>query len=575
MNMIRIDMSILKGKIVPIPEKYIKYGGRVLSSNIIFDEVDPKCDPCGPGNKLIFANGLLAGTGFPNSSKLSVGAKSPLTSGIKESNVGGMVAHRMTTLGLRAIILEGQPKSSDLYVISIDNDKIDIHEMNELKGKGNYQTVDILKNIFGQKCAILSIGPAGEMMLKASSIASTNLYYLPDRYAGRGGLGAVMGSKHVKAIVLKPSKNPFKVEIKNYKKFKEIILPFTYQLLESKKGLAKYGTAGMTEFANTIGGLPTKNYQLGSFNGVDNITHYKLHELLINRGGKYGIPCSPYCVIKCSNIFYDKQGKRTTKIEYETIAMNGSNLGIADLDIIAKLNYLYNDLGLDTIEMGDSFAVAMEGGLLEFGDADKVIELLEDLYRMPNANDESWSRILANGCVETGKKLNVKRVPAVKGQGLPAYDPRVFKAMGVTFATSPMGADHTAGPAIAGRGGMDKDKDYGGLSEPDYKAELSHDLQLMSLLCDCMGCCFFIGPSIDTMKIFTDSLNVLNDWKLTVEDLINIAKDTIKKELEFNKKAGLDQQNILPEFFYKEKLKPTGNIFDIPKEKTQSLWDYL
>ena len=514
MNMARINLDNLDSEINPIPDKYIKYGGRVLSSNILYDEVNPKCDPLGPENKLIFANGLLIGSGFPNSARLSVGTKSPLTGGIKESNVGGIFAYRMFQQGLRAIILENKPTSDGLFVIVISDGNIKIEQMDELKGKGNYETVEILKKKFGNKIATVSIGPAGEMKLKAASIACTNLYFKPHRFAGRGGTGAVMGSKQVKAIVIKPTQNPYTLQIKHPDKLKKIKQEFIQTLVQTKQGLTKFGTAAMTEFTNTIGALPTKNYSMGSFDKVNEITHHKLHELLTSRGGKYSIPCSPFCVIKCSNLFIDENGNEVTKLEYETIAMDGANLTIGNLDAIAKINYLCNDLGLDTIEMGDSFGVAMEGGLISWGDAEKVIEILKELYKMPKEEEESWSRIICNGCVETGKKLNVKRIPAVKGQGMPAYDPRVFKAMGVTFSTSPMGADHTAGPAIAGRKGMDRDKDYGPLHDSKYKLEVSHDLQLMSLLCDCMGCCFFIGPSIDTMEIFTNALNAIYDLSL-------------------------------------------------------------
>ena len=573
MNIIRINMSTLKGEIESLSEKYVRFGGRVLSSNILYDEVNPDCDPLGIENKLILANGLLAGTGFPNSSRLSIGAKSPLTGGIKESNTGGLAAHRMIQHGLRAIIIEEKPNPDDLFIIIIEEDnKIDIISMNELKYKGIYETVKILKKKFGEKITTLSIGPAGEMKLKAAAIAVSNLDFYPERFAGRGGLGAVMGSKQIKSIIIKHPDNPYKVEFKDSDEFKSIIHPFIQQLINTKGGMAKYGTSGMIEFANSIGGLPTFNYKQGSFDGADNINHYKLHELILARNGKYGIPCSPFCVIKCSNLFKDKNGKRMTKLEYETIAMNGSNLGISDLDSIAKINYLCNDLGLDTIEMGGSFGVAMEGGVLDFGDAEKVIEILKELFQNSNKDKELWSRIITNGCVETGKKLNVKRIPAVKGQGLPAYDPRIFKGLGVTFSTSPMGADHTAGPAIAGRGGIDKNKDYGALSSSKHKLELSYDLQLMSLLCDCMGCCFFIGPEIDTMEIFVKALNALNGWNLKVNDIFDIAKETIKKEIKFNEKAGIIGQDKLPDFFYKEKSIPTENIFDIKKDKTEKLW---
>lgn len=568
-------MNTLTIKSESVPDKYLRYGGRVLTSNILYDEVNPKCDPLGIENKLIFANGLLAGTGFPNCSRLSVGAKSPLTGGIKESNVGGLAAHRMIQYGIRAIVIEDIPKNDQLNIVLISDNGIEILQMDELEGKGNYETVEILKKKIGEKITTISIGPAGEMQLKAASIAVSNLSHYPERFAGRGGLGAVMGSKKLKAIVIKRPSDPYDVELRDKDKFKEIIKPFKDQLIKTKGGLKKYGTAGMTDFANTIGGLPTRNYKFGSFKGADNINHYKLHKNIVDRDGKYGIACSPYCVIHCSNVYKDKKGNRVCKLEYETIAMNGSNLLIDDLDKIVEINRLCNDLGLDTIEMGCSLGVAMEGGILEFGDADGVIETLKELYEMPSEEDESWIRKIANGCVEIGKILNVERIPAVKGQGMPAYDPRVFKGMGVTFCTSPMGADHTAGPAIAGRGGMDKDKDYGALHDSENKLELSHDLQIMSLLCDCVGCCFFIGPNMETMELFAKSLSTIGQ-EVEVEDLIELAKETLKKENEFNEKAGIDKSsNKLCEFFYTEKSEPSENTFDIDKESTMNLWKNL
>ncbi|MBD3227586.1 MAG: aldehyde ferredoxin oxidoreductase [Candidatus Lokiarchaeota archaeon] len=575
MKFIRINMNSLDIQDEEVPEKYSRFGGRMLTTNIIYNEVNPETSPIGSENKLILANGLLAGTRFPNSSRLSIGAKSPLTGGIKESNVGGLAAHRMIQYGIRAIIIEAKPKNGALYIIIISDDGNEIHEMSNLKNKGNYETAEILKDQFGDEITTISIGPAGEMKLKAASIAVMNLSHYPERFAGRGGLGAVMGSKNIKAIVIKRPKDPVKMKIKDKEKFDEVTKPFKKQLKETKKGLSKYGTAGMTEFANTIGGLPTHNYRYGSFEETDKINHYKLHEIILEREGKYGIPCSPYCVIGCSNLFLDKNGNRVCKFEYETIAMNGSNLGIGDLDSIAKINYLCNDLGLDTIEIGASLGVAMEGGLIDFGDAEKVLEILKGLYTNQKETDDNWGRIIANGCVETGKRLDVDRIPAVKGQGMPAYDPRVFKGMGVTFSTSPMGADHTAGPAIAGRGGMDKDKDYGSLSDSKHKIELSHDLQLMTLLCDSMGTCFFIGPNIDTMKIFVKCLNAMYDWDLDLDVFIDLSKTTIKKELDFNKMAGIDDTDCLADFFYKEKSEPSENVFDIDKARTDQLWDYL
>ncbi|MHC1591000.1 MAG: aldehyde ferredoxin oxidoreductase C-terminal domain-containing protein, partial [Candidatus Helarchaeales archaeon] len=478
-------------------------------------------------------------------------------------------AFEMNNLDLRAIIVEKQPiKDDDVFTIIIDDESTRIEKMPELKNKGNYETVKFLQQKFGKKIATATIGPAGEYKLAAATIAFSDLFGLPDRHASRGGLGAVMGSKCVKAVVLKTTLRK-KIDFKDETQFKKVSQTFGKRLLETKKAFSKLGTPIMVTISNEHGGLPTQNFRKGRFEGVEKLSGYALHELIEQRNGKYGIPCSPSCCIKCSNQFNDPEGKPITKIEYETIAMMGSNLLIDDYDVIARMNYLCNDLGLDTIETGNALAVLMETSLLDFGNHEKVFEILEGLYK-----GDFLSRIIGSGAVITGKIFGVHRVPAVKGQGLPAYDPRVFKGMGATFAVSTMGADHTAGPAIPGRVGLDPNKDYGSLTDNIGKVDLTKDLHYVVAMLENMGCCYFIYHDTILEKI-SKSLKALHGWEMTPQELFEFGKEIIKMELKFNEEAGLPLTDDLPEFFRQELLPETENSFDIPREEIEKTWQDL
>ncbi|MHA1315269.1 MAG: aldehyde ferredoxin oxidoreductase C-terminal domain-containing protein [Candidatus Helarchaeota archaeon] len=570
---LRINMNSLEIKKDPVPADLERFGGRSFIGKILSEEVPPKCHPLGQNNKLIFAAGLLAGTGFPNSCRISVGGKSPLTGGIKESNSGGRFAYEMVHLALRGLIVEGKPtmdakNNEELYTAVIESDNVELVETSELKNKGNYETVSWLRRKFGSRIATASIGPAGELKLSGATIAFSDLFGVPDRHAGRGGLGAIMGSKSLKAMVLKPAKRR-EMKFRDEASFKDVSQSFGKKLIETKRVFSKFGTPVMIDVCNEHGGLPTQNFRRGRFNKVDKISGNKLHELLVERNGKFGLPCSPSCCVKCSNRFNDASGKPVTKIEYETIAMMGSNLLIDDYDVIARMNYLCNDLGLDTIETGNALAVLMESSLLDFGDHEKVLQILTGLYK-----GDILSRIVGSGAAVVGKIFGVDRVPVVKGQALPAYDPRVFKGMAATFAVSPMGADHTAGPAIPGRAGLDPNKDYGSLTDNVGKIDLTKDLHYVVAMLEAMGCCYFIYHNQIMEKVST-CLEALHGWKLSPDDLLQMGKDIIKREIEFNENAGLSRTDDLPEFFRSELLPETEDVYDIPENAVKTAWDDL
>ncbi len=548
--------------------KYFLLGARGLTSQIVHDEVPPLCDPLSEKNKLIIANGLLTGSPFPCSGRTSIGAKSPLTNGIKEANVGGRPAMMLALHGIRALVLED--KSSTLKLILIDNESIKIKTAEEFKGFSNYEFHSTIRENYGEKIGIYSIGPAGEFLMKAASIAANDLEGYPSRHAARGGLGAVMGSKGVKAIIILPSKSS-KVRVHDIKKFRALSKPFAKNLAESRKTFSIYGTPNMVRAVSVLGGLPTKNFRMGSFDQAIDISGERLHELVVSRKGRKQVPCSPTCVIKCSNVILDKDRNHiTSSLEYETIALNGSNLMIADLDHIAKIDHLCDDIGIDTIEFGVTVGVAMDNGKVAWGDAEKVFEVLEEI----RAGTE-FGKLYGNGVCHLGESISAKRIPHVKGQGISGYDPRVFKGMSITYATSPMGADHTAGAAIARRVAS-QIKDYGDLTENNGKLDLSYELQIYTTVLDSMGCCYFIGPSYENMILIAGALNSMYGTSLTKKDVIDIGKNIIRIELEFNEKAGLVKtNNKLPSFFREESSSPLNLTVTFPKKDLQNFWKKL
>jgi len=571
MQIIRVDVQSQSIKIEEISKnsKYFLLGARGLTSQIVYDEVLPTCNPLGSENKLILANGILTGSPFPNSGRTSVGAKSPLTNGVKEANVGGRPSILLARYGYRAIILEGI--SSDSKYILIDENGVSFLSAEKYRGLGNYKLHSELQEIYGRKIGIYSIGPAGESLMKSATVAANDLEGYPSRHAARGGLGAVMGSKGVKAIVIVPPRFS-KVKMRDLKKFREISKPFAQNLAETKKAFSTFGTAMMMAPMSNYGGIPTKNFRLGSYDKIDTITGEKLHEIVVERGGKKQVACSPTCVIKCSNIVVDREGNHvTSSLEYETMALNGPNLMIDDLDSLAKIDHLCDDLGIDTIEFGGTVGVAMDCGEVNWGNDKEVFEILDSEIR----NNTKKGKLFGNGVKHIGETLKAKRIPQIKGQGFSAYDPRVFKGMGVTYATSPMGADHTAGAAIAGRVANLK-KDYGELTENRGKFDLSKELQIYTAVLDSMGCCYFIGPSYEIMEIVTGAINAMYGLNLKRDDVIHIGKSIIRTEIEFNKRAGIkSEMNDVPAFFREEESVPTGLKYSFPKEDLARFWDEL
>ena len=582
-KILRVNMTDRSYAIEDLPEEYKLLAGRGLTSTIIHDEVDPLCHPLGPNNKLILSPGYVTGTSAPTSARISVGAKSPLTGGIKEANAGSGFPPSLARMGIRAIIVEGQPEEKDEYWLmhltwdsEVGQPSVAFLPADKYLGKNLYKVFPKLFKRFG-KVNIAGIGVAGEFRYGNSGLVFDDTKGRPARYAGRGGLGAVMGSKGLKFIILDSDGAPG-VEMADKELFNQGRKKVTAALMEHditkpKGALNTYGTAVLINILNEAGGLPTRNFSSGRFEGAAKIAGEAIFEGNKERLGKelYNHACSPGCIIQCSNTWHKEDGTELVSCqEYESIWSFGANCGIDDLDVTGELIRLCNAYGLDTIEMGTTMAVAMEGGLADFGDGEAAIDLLRQVGK-----GTPVGRILGAGTATTAKVLGVTRAPVVKGQSMPAYEPRAVKGIGMVYATGTMGADHTQGyticPEILGVSGkvdqFDRDK-----------ADLARGFLEATAFIDSCGHCLFIAFAIlDIASGFEGVVEECNgvlgtDW--TMDDVGRIGKEILAKERAFNEAAGITKKDDrMPEFMKMETLPPHDVTWDIPDETLDAVWE--
>ena len=587
MWILRINMTDRSYRLEEVPATYKNLGGRGLTSSIVHDEVPPLCHPLGPNNKLVFAPGIVTGTAAPTSARISVGAKSPLTGGIKESNAGSPWPPNLASMQIKALVVEGQPKEKGKYWMAhltwdtkAGKPEVEFLPADEYKGKDLDEVYPKMFERFGKNPSIAGFGVAAEYGYANSGIVFNDLKKRPSRYSGRGGLGAVMASKGLKFIVV-DSKDAPGVAIADKALFEQGTKKLadalrTHDITKPKGALNTYGTAVLVNILNEAGGFPTRNFSSGRFEGAAKTSGEAIFEGNKSRLGKelYNHACSPGCIIQCSNTWYKPDGtEHTSCVEYESNWALGADCGIDSLDDIAEMIRLCNAYGLDTIETGTALAVAMEAGVIPFGDGKKAIGLIQEMGK-----GTPLGRILGGGTAFTGKAYGVTHVPTVKGQSMPAYEPRAVKGIGITYATTTMGADHTAGyticPEILSIGGKADPL------SPEGKAALSRAFQATTAFIDSSGHCLFIAFAIlDIASGFEGMVEGCNgvlgtNWK--PDDVVKIGSEILRKERAFNEAAGLSKEHDrVPEFMRYEPLPPHNQVFDVPDSALDSVYGEL
>lgn len=542
--------------------------GRWLISKILLDAGVATADPLGPANPLIFSAGPFAGSSFSNANRTSVGCKSPLTGGIKEANGGGTFGYGMGQLHISTIVLNGQ--SANWVVLHFKKDgTISFDDASDYLGKGNMEVARMLYAKYGKKVALGLCGPVGEYEGLLAGVAFSDTDGRPSRLAARGGVGAVMGSKKVKAIVLDLDKTP---KFHDPKGVRDAVKDYAKMLLADSVVTGFYaavGTMGMADYQNMVGGLPVRNFSSGQFADVKAGETFKMGgdyigPLNTSRGGEQTHACMPGCTIQCSNVYFDANGKEVVSpVEYETLGLLGTNCGIGDPDDLAQLNYLANDLGIDTIEAGGMVAVLMEAGLAPFGDVKFATKVMAELYK-----GSTEGKIWAQGAARVGEHYKVRRVPVIKKQTISAYDPRVIEATGIAMMATAQGADHTVGnlPRLKTRD-MDLAK----------MIELSIADQIKVAATDSLGLCIF-GRTVTTTQLpfIVNAINAAHNTEYTEQFFYDLGKEALINEHKFNLAAGFTAaDDELPEFFYTEPVAPSNQTARFHGAEVHGMYDTL
>lgn len=541
--------------------------GRYLIAKKLVEAGVATADPLGPDNPLIFSAGPFAGTTFSNANRISIGCKSPLTGGIKEANGGGTFAYAMGRIEVAGMTLHGQ--SDEWVVMHFDTEgNISYDDASAYLGKDNYVVTDMLREQYGKKIAVALCGPVGEYGGLIAGIAITDNDGRPSRLAARGGVGAVMGSKKIKAMVIDVGKMP---NLHDRKKTLGAVKTYAKWVQDDPTIQTVYnpvGTMAMGDYTNHVGGIPVNNFTLGA--QVDDSQEvFKMggtyvSELNNSRGGQHTHACMPGCLIQCSNVWADEDGNEVTSpIEYETLALLGTNCGLSEPDSLAEMNHHCNLLGVDTIETGAMIAVLMDSGMSDFGDADFMRRVFKELH-VGSEEGKLW----AQGTERVGKHYGFHRVPTVKGQAISAYDPRVIEVTGISMMTSAQGADHTTGNVAQMKS---RDKDLPELIDASLEA------QIAAAAVDSIGLCIF-GRSVTNPKIdwLAQAMNEAIGSDIKPDFFYNLGRETLVLEREFNIAAGFsDGDDDLPAFFYDEALAPTNQTARFKGKEVHNIYDRM
>ena len=546
------------------PAIYKDYiGGRGLGIYYLNRELDPKCDPLSSENLLVMATGPLTGTGAPTGARYMVMTKSPLTGAITCSNSGGMFPTEMKRTGLDAIVISGQAKAP--VYLWINQGRAEIRSAAHLWGKNTHETTDMLVNETDARARVACIGPAGEKKVLFASIMNDR-----NRAAGRSGVGAVMGSKNLKAVVVR---GKGKVEFADKDRFmtfnQEILDRFKENVKKTPLGLTIHGTAGVVVATQNFGVLPTKNWQQGTFDGWEKIQGEELTgRFLVKNSACYGCPIGCGRKTKVEEPKFAGQGEGP---EYETIYAMGSNCMVDDLAAIAKANYICNELGMDTITMGATIACAMElvdrgylqedqvGRTLKWGDAEALVELT----RM-TGDRQGFGDQLAEGSYRLCDRYgHPELAPVSKKQEFPGYEPRGAQAMGLAYATSPIGGSHMRGdPAYFELFGI---PEYMDPHQWQGKGKVTKAHQDFFAIIDSAGLCVFFAVRNLAAKDLgvapvgiLEYMNAATGADYTLEELMQAGERIINAERLFLVKAGFTRKDdSLPKRLTEEPA-PTG-----------------
>ncbi len=542
--------------------------GRYLIAKTLLELGAATVEPLSPANPLIFSAGPFAGTSFSNANRTSVGCKSPLTGGVKEANGGGTFAYGLGQLKIAGFTLHDA--SPDWVVLHFKKDgSLAFDDAAPYLGKGNLEVARMLFAKYGKKITMALCGPVGEYQGLIAGIAFSDKDGRPSRLSARGGVGAVLGSKRVKAIVVDLDKIP---PFEDAKRVNAAIKDYSKMLLADgivKNFYQPLGTMGMADVQNQMGGLPVRNFSAGQLANVQAGEKFKMGgdyiaPLNTGRGGEHTHACMPGCVIQCSNVYVDASGKEVVSpVEYETLGLLGTNCGITDPDDLAGLNHIANDMGVDTIETGATLGVLMEAGLGVWGDVKFMADCLREIMQ-GTENGRTW----AQGTARVGAHYGVRRVPVIKKQAISAYDPRVVEATGISMMATAQGADHTAGnlPRLKTR-------------EMDVEALIAQSLvaQTKCAATDSLGLCIF-GRSVTEVQaeFIANAINAAHGTTLTPDFFDALGRETLRLEHEFNRRAGFTaKDDELPEFFYREPLPPTNHVARFHGADVHDMYDRL
>ena len=555
LKMLRVNLTDRSIKLEELDESLAKkfIGGRGLGTKILYDEGVAKVDALSPENKLIFINGPLTGVNVPTGGRYMVVTKSPLNNMIASSNSGGVWGARLKYAGYDALIVEG--KADKPVYISIQDEKVEILDADFLWGKESLHVEEVLKEKYGKNASVLNIGPGGEKLALMAAIMNE-----ADRAAGRGGVGAVMGSKLLKAVVCSSTRTV--IEPKNPEALREAVMHSLKLIRENGvtgQGLPTYGTAVLVNIINNLGSFPTKNWQEAEFAEAEQISGETLREKHLVRQG-----FCHRCPIGCGRVI-NLDGKVVGGPEYEPIWAYGANCGVDDLEAINHANFWCNELGIDAISTPTTIAAAMElyqKGYIKDEDCDGVplvwgsSEAIVAWTKHMGHGDNELGRLMAKGSYRLCEHYGVPELSmSVKKQEMPAYDARGIQGIGLTYATSNRGGCHVRGYMIS--------PEVLGLPQPldrfatEDKAVWTKIFQDLTAVIDSTGMCLFTSFALGAPE-YAAMLNAATGTEYTVEQLLEVGERIYNIERLFNKAAGMkSEDDTLPKRILEEPI-PAG-----------------